>query len=647
MKHTFCLLILSLTTTFCSIAQVSQDDILLTISDQSISVEEFMNIYKKNLNLVQDDTQKDLDYYLDLFVNYKLKVMEAKALGYDKSSDYIKELAKYQDQLSESYMTNSEVTEELIKEAYDRTANQVKAQHILVKLDKSNLDTLAALQQIQSYKNRFETEDFKTIKADLHNGSTVFVEDLGYFSAFRMVYEFESKAFNTPTGKVSAPFRTQFGYHIVKILDRRPSLGRAHVRHLMISKNQKDTTITPKDRIQELYQLLLQGEDFSALAQQFSEDKSSSTRGGELQPFESGQLNSEPFETAAFSLKYPGDISEPISTRFGWHILQLIEKTPQKSFDELRSQLKQKVARDPRSRLVQVKMIEALKKDYKVQDTNPHLSYFNSFITPEFYRKDWTVPLDFRADETFLTIQERTYSNEDFMTFLMKNKRAVNKNLQPEVQLQQQYISYLGKTLVAFRKSNLENENPEFAKVLNEYREGLLLFDLMEDKVWNLAKTDSLGLKTYFDKNQSQYNQPMRFEAIVARSSSSKIIKKVKQLLTDNVPLDKITSQFNSKDEQQVIFTERLMELNDQALPKDYVPVQGLSKVYKQRDASYLVEVKAIFPARPKTFDEAQGALISDFQIDLENQWLETLKSKYPVTINGPLLEQLKIQNTQ
>ena len=302
MQKTFLFLSISCFSFLLSNAQITDDDVLLTISGESVSANEFVRVYNKNLNLVQDDSQKEVNSYLELFVNYKLKLTEAKALRYDKDPVYLNEFKSYKDQLTQSYLTDKNVTDDLIREAYDRTENEVKAQHILILLDEVETDTLATYSKIQAYRERFVNEDFESLKKELHNGKSIFVEDLGYFSAFKMVYNFESAAYATEVGGVSQPFRTRFGFHVVKVLEKRKSRGQVTVAHIMIANTQKDSTLVPEERIQELHRLVLQGDDFADLAKQFSDDKSSSMRGGELSPFKSGQINSEIFETTAFEL---------------------------------------------------------------------------------------------------------------------------------------------------------------------------------------------------------------------------------------------------------------------------------------------------------------------------------------------------------
>jgi peptidyl-prolyl cis-trans isomerase SurA len=291
-----------------TIAQSIDSENLMTIGGETISVKEFLRVYNKNIDLVQDESQKNIDYYLNLYTNYKLKLKEARTLGFDKKDSYKKEFESYKNQLSKAYTTDKEVTETLVKEAYNRTTSEVKAHHILVRIQPGQ-DTLAAYEKIKALRSRMVKEDFTSLRTALHDGKSVFVEDLGYFSAFKMVYDFENAAFNTPLGQTSKPFRTQFGYHVVKVLDKRPSKGKVQVAHIMIANNQKDSTLVPENRIKEIYRSIQEGDSFESLAKQFSDDKSSAAKGGVMNPFKSGDIRSEIFVNTAFGLKEIGAIS--------------------------------------------------------------------------------------------------------------------------------------------------------------------------------------------------------------------------------------------------------------------------------------------------------------------------------------------------
>lgn len=493
-------------------AQITENDILLTISGEPVSANEFMRVYNKNLNLVQDDSQKEVDSYLELFVNYKLKLAEAKALRYDKDPAYINEFKSYKNQLIQTYLTDKNVTDDLVREAYYRTENEVKAQHILVLLDEVETDTLAAYSKIEAYRERFLNEDFESLKKELHNGKSVFVEDLGYFSAFKMVYNFESVAYATEVGSVSQPFRTRFGFHVVKVLDKRKSKGQVSVAHIMIANTQKDTTLVAKDRIQELHRLLLQGEDFGELAKQFSDDKSSSIRGGELKPFKSGQINSEIFETTAFELSPSNPISKPIQTQFGWHILKYINRKQVQSFEELQSELESRVGKDSRSQLVKAKMLEQLLAEYQIETPNSNLAKFESNLNYNTSRNVWELPSNFNKSQSFLNIKNQTHTYLDFLEFLNNNLKSIKKEWPTSVVVKKQYASFLEKSVFRYKEENLEKENKEFSYILNEYREGLLLFELMQDKIWEGAKNDSIGLQEFYNLNKQNYIWPDRIE---------------------------------------------------------------------------------------------------------------------------------------
>ena len=618
-------------------AQITENDILLTISGEPVSANEFMRVYNKNLNLVQDDSQKEVDSYLELFVNYKLKLAEAKALRYDKDPAYINEFMSYKNQLIQTYLTDKNVTDDLVREAYYRTENEVKAQHILVLLDEVETDTLAAYSKIEAYRERFLNEDFESLKKELHNGKSVFVEDLGYFSAFKMVYNFESVAYATEVGSVSQPFRTRFGFHVVKVLDKRKSKGQVSVAHIMIANTQKDTTLVAKDRIQELHRLLLQGEDFGELAKQFSDDKSSSIRGGELKPFKSGQINSEIFETTAFELSPSNPISIPIQTQFGWHILKYINRKQVQSFEELQSELESRVGKDSRSQLVKAKMLEQLLAEYQIETPNSNLAKFESNLNYNTSKNVWELPSNFNKSQSFLNIKNQTHTYLDFLEFLNNNLKSIKKEWPTSVVVKKQYASFLEKSVFRYKEENLEKENKEFSYILNEYREGLLLFELMQDKIWEGAKNDSIGLQEFYNLNKQNYIWPDRIEGSVARSSKAKYIKRVRKYWAKNKSIKLIDEVLNKK-QQNVIFSNGELELGHPTLPKSIPYKTGLSNVIKENSNFYVINVTALKPTTLKTFEEAKGQLLADYQIVLESEWINDLRAKFKVVINQDVL---------
>jgi len=410
----------------------------------------------------------------------------------------------------------------------------------------------------------------------------------------------------------------------------------------MIANTQKDNKLVAKDRILELHRLLVQGEDFGALAKQFSDDKSSSARNGELKPFKSGQINSTKFENTAFSLKEIGDISEPIQTKFGWHILKLIKKTPVADFNKIKNDLQKQVGKDSRSKLVRTKMFEKLLSEYNLSKKNQNLVSFQTEVVFDVSNRNWDLSNKINNTKIFLQIKDRSYTFRDFIDFLNKNSKSINKKWKKKFIIENQYNLFLEQLLFQYKKDNLEYENQEFANILNEYREGLLLFELMQDKIWEGAKNDTLGLKVFYNNNMKNYLWPDRIIGSIASSSSYKTIKKVRKSWLNNHSNDKIDKLLNTR-KQNVIFSKGEFELGDPPLPKNLIlskhPITG---VIKENNNFFVVKIDEFVPESQKTILEAKGQLISDYQNELESRWILELKSKFHVDLNEEVFQKVK-----
>ncbi|MDB2471900.1 peptidylprolyl isomerase [Flavobacteriaceae bacterium] len=624
-------------------SQISNDDVLFSVGDEPILAQEFIRVYNKNLEIVQDESQKDIDAYLNLFVNYKLKLQEAKSIGLDKKPSYLKELKGYQKQLSKKYLTESNVTEALIKEAYDRMSYEIKAQHILVRIEEYEKDTTAYYKKILNFKERFFNQGFESVKTSVHNGNTVFVEDLGYFSSFKMVYDFESAAYNTGVGEISDPFRTQYGYHVVKVLDKRKSQGEVTVGHIMISLNENDSLAKAEVRINELYKMLQQGQKFESLAQQFSEDKSSAKMGGKLKSFKTGQLASAEFEKVAFSLQNNGDISIPFKTSYGWHIVKLYNKTPLASYEQLKSDLEQQVKRDSRSKLISSAMSKKLRQNYKVPEAAVVLPNFLEFFDEEFFKNTWTLSESFEGSKQFIVIGNKQLVYSDFYNYLNNSKRGLKVRQSVTDFVTTQYENFVNSEVLKYHEENLEFVNVDFANILNEYREGLLLFDLMEDKVWNAVKSDTAALHAFYESNKKDYLNPEKVKAILVTSPKKEFIKKAKKLLIENKTVEEIKQQINTSD-QNILVTTGMLSKNTNIIPEDFLMKIGLSDIYKWNKAYHIVMVTEVLPESIKTFEDAKGLVISDYQIIYEKNWMEVLSKKYKVSVNKEVLKRTKQQ---
>ena len=624
----------SITSILCFWMNFAQDqpkntDALITINKEEISVDEFMNVYNKNIQLIEDEDQKGIDNYLELFINYKLKIADAKSEGFDKKQSYLDEYEKYKNQLIDTYLLDKKVTSELLEEAYSRTKEEVKAQHILVRV--TGQDTLSALNQIREFRARFLNESFETLKKSIHNGNAIFVEDLGYFSAFKMVYDFENAAYNTPIGEISQPFKTQFGYHVVKVLDKRPSKGQAEAAHIMITNKSNDTEQTAEQRINELYRLIEQGESFENLAKQYSEDKSSAVNGGKLKPFKSGEINSELFVDTAFSLDV-GAISNPIQTKYGWHIIKLLDKKPIESFEQLKFDLDKKVKRDSRSQVIKKRMLASIMNQYQVQA--PKSNTISTFYKKNKDESGWILNESLSFENQLIKIKNRVLSYGDFLSFL-------NNNSKTKKSLEDHYNTFLENNVMQYKKDQLPFENAEYANVLREYEEGLLLFDIMEEKIWNRAKNDSLGLLEHYKNNASKFISPKNISGTIARSDKKSTLKKVKNLWDKNISNDEVSKVVNAKN-QNVIFSSGTFEIGSSLLPKNAVFETGVSKIF-DLDASYVVlNILNQQPEKVLSFEDARGAVISSYQNLLEQNWIEVLRAKFSFSVNQNVLNELK-----
>ena len=628
-------------------AQSAQKEVLFFVDDAPIYTSEFLRVYNKNIDLVQDESQKDVDAYLTLFTNYKLKLKEARALGLHNKPSYKRELSNYKKQLAKSFITDTKVTDAMVEEAYERISYDVKATHILVKVDENANpeDTLIAYKNILKLRNRAIDEGFEVVRNEVHNGKSVFGEELGYFSGFRMVYKFENVAFNTNVGDISKPFRTRFGYHIVHVLDKRKSRGERTVAHIMLVEKKGDSLAEkPGDRIQDIYKKMNQGEDFDALAKQFSDDKSSASKGGLLKSFSSGQLGSLEFEEIAFGLNNIGDVSEPFQTKYGWHIVKLIEKKPIPSFDAIRPELEERVKRDDRAKLIDDALYTSLKTKYNIGEKQPALDYFESILSEDYFKRTWQLPSDFSKDILLIKIGKKQFLYKDFGNYLLKEQRkGVQKTSFRSIVLRK-YEDFLHSNLVAYQEDNLETENEEFAHIVNEYREGLLLFDLMESTIWNAAKTDSMGIQDFYKAHKSNYVLPERVDAVVASSAKQNVLKKVAKLLDQGMALDQIKALVNSNDKIGVIFTSGTMDAEHQALPKSFQFKKGISKIYNHNGAFVMIQVKEVLQKTQQTLEEAKGVVINDYQIFKEENWLKDLANKYKIKINQDVLNSIKTQ---
>ena len=630
-----------------------QDPTVLEIDGQKVTKSEFLQIYLKNNNNPKYD-QQSLDDYMELFKKFKLKVAEAESLGYDTIPKLKKELAGYRKQLSQPYLVDSAENKALVQQAYERMKVEIRASHILIKVDEnaSPEDTLKAYNRIIALRKRIEGgEDFNTVAKSKNGSEDKSVErnggDLGYFTAFQMVYPFEEAAYNTPVGKVSMPVRTRFGYHIIKVTDKRPARGTMKAAHIMIAVAKdapQDEVESAQKKVNEIYAKLKAGESFAELAEEYSEDGQTASKGGELPPFGTGtQTRMVPeFEDAAFALKNDGDIAEPIKTDFGYHIIKRIQLIPLRSFDELKKEIQTKVNKDERANITQNSFISKLKKSYGFKDAYKSTSkVFVASIDTNYTKGKWTAA-SITSDKPMFTLDGKKFTQKQFAQYLEKNYRGVKGGDSKSI-VQKQYAAWQKAEILGYEESKLETKYPEFKALMKEYHDGILLYEVMTDKVWNKGIKDTTGLKEYFAKNNNKYAWGQRYDAYVYECKTQDIANQVSAMLmkSDTVSSKTILAKINKESELNLKVKTGKLEVDNTPYLKGQPLKTGVNSPYKYDDKYYVVKVKEVISPAPKTLAEAKGPATSDYQAYLEQQWLAEIAAKHPIKVYKEVLYSL------
>tara|TARA_B000000441_G_scaffold127994_1_gene108309 strand:- start:299 stop:1930 length:1632 start_codon:yes stop_codon:yes gene_type:complete len=491
-------IVLSLFINF-SFAQL-ENNILFKVNDSLVYVDEFNRVYNKNIDLIDENNQKDFESYLELFINYKLKLAEAYDLGLQNDPKYKSELNKYVKQLQNTYLTDRETEDKFLREAYERTKYEVNVSHILIRIDENDNDTIDVYNKLNNLRDPFLNSSINDFKNSHLEDEELIIENLGYFSAFKMIYKFENMAYKTPVGEVSLPFRSRFGFHILKVNDKRSSLGEVTVGHIMTYKNKPNAY----ERITNILDSLNNGISFEYLAKKYSDDKNSSFKGGRLNPFSSGQINSIPFENAAFELGKKNNVSKPIETKYGWHIIKFYSKKNVQKFDEIKYELLNKLKKSSRFSIVSDSFYDFLMNRYGLSYQNNNLDYFISILDPSYFKGEWSIPESIDEEKTLIKILDKNLKFIDFATFLEDNQRKTSITPYQKL-ISDRYKSFIKYNALEVYKNNLESENSDYKFVIKEYREGLLLFNLMQDKIWTVRDSDSTKLKMFFSENKNKY----------------------------------------------------------------------------------------------------------------------------------------------
>ena len=632
-----------------------KDAVIMEIDGKPVTKSEFLQIYLKNNPNPKFD-KASLDEYVEMFTKFKLKVAEAEKLGYDTIPKLKKELDGYRKQLALPYLIDSMENQAMVAQAYDRIQNEVRASHILIRVDAnaSPKDTLIAYNRIMSLKARIEKgEDFAAV-AKMKNGSedpsaASNGGDLGFFTAFQMVYPFEEKAFTTQIGQVSYPFRTRYGYHIVKVTDKRPSRGTIKVAHIMVSTG-KDATneakVNAEKKINEIYDKLNAGEKWETLVSLHSDDANSVKKNGELPAFGSGttQRMVPAFEDAAFDLKEVGQISKPVKTDFGYHIIKLLEWKEVSSFQSMKKELQTKVNKDERSKKTQDAFVSKLKANYHYSyKGDKNLKWFNEHLDSTYYQGKWSADGQLKSNKVMFELNGVTadFTQKEFARYLEKNYRGIKREENKEV-VSKQYKSWEKAAILQYEESILPTKYPEYRALLKEYHDGIILYEIMQDRVWNKAVKDTAGLRAYFTANQSKYTWQKRLDATVYECLNKDIAKSVSGMLKNDTINSKHVLEVINKD-SELNLKVKMNKFDIAQTP--YLANQNFSKgvnaAYEFEGKYYVVKVAAVLEPGMKEFSEAKGIATSDYQNYLEASWLESLKNTHTVKVNQDVLYQI------
>ena len=641
-------------------AQVDNHEVLMTIAGKEVLVGEFVNIYQKNNYKGEDIDKKSLNEYVDLFINFKLKVREAEELGLDTVASFKKELSGYREQLAKPYFTDEATLQQLIAEAAEREKTDLRASHIFFRLqpDASPEDTLAAYNKAimvrellvkgepfekmavtysedPSAKDREANQQHPYLKGNMG--------DLGYFTVFDMVYPFENGAYNTGIGMVSAPIRTEYGYHLIKIYNKRPSLGDFIVAHIFMTIPRNATAADSarvKQRMDSVYTKLQEGVKFEDLAKIYSDDKGSAAKGGVLPRRGVNRLVPE-FIDAIYQLNEIDEYSKPVLTSYGWHIIKLVEKKTVKTPEEEKADLKQQVMKDSRGDATKQVVIARIRKENKVVEDPSALRDFYNLVTDSIFFGRWKSDVTANLTKNILTIGTTLFTQKDFADYLATTQRK----REPEnitMYVDKMFNEFEDECLIKFENDQLENKYPEFKTLINEYRDGILLFDLTDQKVWSKAVKDTIGLQQFYKKNKRNYMWDSRVNASIYTITDPAAVQKVKAMIGNGSADADILKALNTDSLKIVTIESGKFSRKDNSIIDSIAWQPGFSANFKVNNADVFVYVRKVLKPEPKELNEARGLITADYQNFLEKAWIAELRAKYPVIVNNEVLVKIK-----
>ena len=627
----------------------ANDPVLMTVNNKKVTLSEFEYLYKKNLE--QQVNKESLDEYVDRFIVYKLKVAEAERLGYDTLPRIKSELNGYKNDMLAPFLTDSELQERLVTEAYDRMKREVNISHLMLARGKEKEEDDLQIAKMDSIRNCIlNGEDFNDLvmKYSIDRSKVNNRGEYGFIGSGMLPYAFEYACYNTPVGEISKPFSTDYGIHMVRVNSTRPSDGRVEAAHILLlfPRGANDSLkLVLKNRIDSIYNCIKAGENFEDLAKRFSNDRATAANGGKLRPFARSEMV-VPFNDIAFALKN-GEVSEPFETQFGYHIVKKYDHKPLPSFEEARPSIEQKIKSDERSVMPAKSRTEQVMKDlnyihnpklrdYLLKELEKHGGYDSTFVTDVVAKSNFTM---FSFDKTHnipLSAMTRTlnprakYANNEICA------SAIDGNVENIARYE----------IMKYYSDNLVDLNPEYRNLMNEYRDGTLLFEVMNNEVWKKAKSDDKVLQQLFDQNRSKYQwDAPHFKGIMVCAKTDSILNEVKASMRQlsSLPEDTITTNLNKKFGHNIKMVRVISKQGENEMV-DHIAfggklVESSYKGYPVYDTLFGKIIK-----QPEELSDVKGAVSSDYQDLLEQQWVDSLRKQYKVEVNKKVLNQLKKQ---
>lgn len=653
LKRIFITCIASITL-FCAQGQ-NGSDVLMTVGDNKVSVDEFRYIYEKNNGNNADYSKASLDEYIELYTKFKLKVEKAKSMKLDTIVALQQELQGYRTQLANSFLTDKEVFNKLIEEIHERQKQDVRLSHILVQVNTkgANKKKEEARKKLLNLKQQLrEGKSFAEL-AKLYSDDKNTKDkggDLGFITAYLPTgfYELENTMYNLNPNEVSDPIETKLGFHLVKVTEKRPARGQIEVAHIFrkSDKTNRETVAESKKLMDSLYIALQGGADFAELAKKYSEDKNTNDKGGVLSAFGIAVYDSK-FEDAAFKLSKDGDITKPIRTDVGFHILKRISKPAPISIEELKLRLKEKITKFDRYAAAQNKMILKIKETSQFRERRNVLDDFAASLNGDFYSYKWRPSEDMKDDVLLSFGPNADESLSDFAAFAKKQTRLrsqFDKSKPIDEAVEEIYQEFVKNKAYEYEQANLESKYPEFKSLMREYREGILLFEATKINVWDKANQDTLGLYNFYEQNKSEYifEEQATIGKYIVNTTDAKQLKKVMKCAKKH-DSEKTLKRFNKDGKELIEYSEVVVEPGSKELVGLEFKKKSISEpiIDNNSKKSLFKKVVKVTPSRRKSLKEARGYVVADYQDQLEKKWISDLKREYAVELNQEVYNKL------